>query len=105
MASNMVQHPVISQSGEGPILVTSGLRLKVGSDQTNGAFEVVERAGPGNPPPHVYQEHDECVYVIKGSFIFTLGTEEVEPPADSLVFVPRGTPHAFKHRGRGLSSL
>ncbi len=97
MASKMVQHPFLSQSGEGPILVTSGLRLKVGAAQTNGAFEVVELAGPGSPPPHVHQEHDECFYVIKGSFTFTLGTEQVEVPADSLIFVPRGTPHAFKH--------
>jgi quercetin dioxygenase-like cupin family protein len=45
----------------------------------------------------VHQNHDECFYIIKGIFTFTLGTEEIGAPADSLVFVPRGTPHAFKH--------
>jgi quercetin dioxygenase-like cupin family protein len=97
MASNMVQHPFLIKSGEGPILVMSGLRLKVGSAQTDGAFEVVELQGPGSPPAHVHQNHDECFYIIKGTYTFTLGIEEVEAPADSLVFVPRGTPHAFKH--------
>jgi mannose-6-phosphate isomerase-like protein (cupin superfamily) len=103
----MVQHPFLSKSGEGPILVMSGLRLKVRSAQTDGAFEVVELQGLGSPPAHVHQNYDECFYIIKGTYTFTLATEEVEAPADALVFVPRGTPHAFKHSegARGRSPL
>lgn len=97
MASNMVQHPFLSKSGEGEILVKSGMKLKVGSAQTGGTIEVAEISGSGTPPPHVHREHDECFYIIEGTFNFTLGTEVVEAPADSVVFVPRGTPHAFKH--------
>lgn len=97
MASNMVQTPFLSKPGEGEILVMSGLKLRVGSAQTNGAFEVVELGGSGSPLPHVHQDHDECFYVIEGTFTFSLGTDEVKASADTVVFVPRGIPHAFKH--------
>jgi mannose-6-phosphate isomerase-like protein (cupin superfamily) len=97
MASEMAQYPFLSKLGEGEILVKAGLRLKVSSTQTGGAFEVVELAGPGFPPPHIHRDHDECFYIINGIFTFTIGTHEVEAPADSVVFIPRGTPHAFKH--------
>lgn len=97
MASNMVQHPFLSKSGEGEILVKSGMKLRVGSVQTGGTLEVAEISGSGTPPSHVHREHDECFYIIEGVFTFTLGAEVVEAPADSVVFVPRGTPHAFRH--------
>jgi quercetin dioxygenase-like cupin family protein len=100
----MIQQPFLSKSGEGEILVRAGLRLKVGSAQTGGTLEVAEIDGPGSPPPHVHREHDECFYIIEGPFTFTLGTEVLEAPADSVVFVPRGTPHAFTH-GEGARAL
>lgn len=97
MATDIVQQPFLSKSGEGQILVMSGLKLKIGSAQTGGAFEVVELGGSGSPLPHVHRDHDECFYIIKGIYTFTVGAEEVEAPEDSVVFVPRGIPHAFKH--------
>jgi quercetin dioxygenase-like cupin family protein len=100
----MVQYPFLSKSGEGEILVTAGLRLKVGSAQTGGTLEVAEIAGTGSPPPHVHWEHDECFYIIEGLFKFTLGTEVLEAPADSVVFVARGTSHAFTH-SKGARAL
>ncbi len=97
MISDNVNNGFLSKPGEGEFLVKSGMRLKVGAAQTGGAFEVLELAGSGNPPPHVHRGHEECFYIIEGLFTFTLGAEEVKAPAGSLVFVPRGTPHAFKH--------
>ncbi len=49
-----------------------------------------------SPLPYVHHDHDECFYIIEGVFRFTLGGEDVEAPADSVVYVPRGTPHAFR---------
>src|SRR5512141_268077 len=97
MATDVVLHPFLSKPGEGQILVMAGLKLKVGSAQTGGAFEVVELSGTGSPPPHVHQNHDECFYIIEGLFTFTVGAEEVVATADSVVFVPRGIPHSFQH--------
>ncbi len=104
MASNTAPHPFLFKPGEGEILVKSGMRLKVGSAQTNGTFELLEIEGLGGPPPHVHQDHDECFYIIQGSYIFTLGAEEVEASAGSIVFVPRGARHAFRH-GEGARAL
>ncbi len=79
------------------MLVIGGIKLRVGQAQTGGAFEVVELFGPGNPTPHVHREADHCFYVIEGTYTFTLGAQEVETPAGSVVFVPHGAPHAFRH--------
>ena len=97
MTSKVVDQAFVSASGEGQILGKSGLRLKVGSAQASGALEVIELAGPGSPLPHVHRDHDECFYIIEGLFTFTFGGQEAKAAADSVVFVPRGTPHAFKH--------
>lgn len=97
MDMNVVRTPFISKPGEGEILSSAGLRLRVGTAQTGGSLEVAELEGTGTPPPHVHHDHDECFYVIDGTFTFILGTEEVEAPADTIVYVPQGTPHAFRH--------
>ncbi len=84
----------ISSSGEGQVLKGIG-RLKVGLAHNGGSFELIELTGAGGPQPHVHQDHDECFYIIEGTFTFILGTEEVQAQTDSVVFVPRGTRHAF----------
>jgi quercetin dioxygenase-like cupin family protein len=103
MNSNVVNRAFRSAPGEGDLLALS-LRLKASSAQTGGALEVMELEGAGAPPPHVHRDHDECFYIIEGLYTFTLGTEEVEAPAGSVVFVPRGTRHAFTH-GEGARAL
>ncbi len=94
MSSDMVIHGFCSAPGEGQLLPTRG-RLKVSSAQSGGALEVIE-LGPGSPPPHIHQTHEECFYIIEGVFTFTIGAEKFEAPAGSVVFVPRGTPHSFR---------
>ncbi len=85
----------LSTTGEGKSLPVPG-RVKVSAAQTGGMFEMIEFIGPGSPLPHVHQNHDECFYIIEGTYTFTLGSEQVQAPADSVVFVPRGTRHSFK---------
>ncbi len=60
MKTNSVQNIFLSKPGEGEVLVSSGMRLRVGTEQNGGAFELLEINGGGNPPPHVHREHDEC---------------------------------------------
>jgi len=95
MNSNVDNHAVLSKPGDGERLGIAGW-LKVSTAQTGGAFEVIELDASGGPLPHVHHNHEECFYVIEGVFTFMLGTEEMEAPAGSVVFVPRGTRHAFK---------
>ncbi len=98
MSSITVNHAVVSKPGEGSLLPGVG-RVRVSSAQTGGAFEVIELGTPpggGGPPPHIHQDREECFYIIQGTFTFLSGEEEVEAPAGSVVWEPRGTRHAFK---------
>ncbi len=95
MNSGLINRAVLSMPGEGEAFRMVTVRLS--SAQTGGALEVFENTGKGFPLPHVHRDHDECFYVIEGVFTFTVGTEELEAPAGSLVFVPRGMRHAFKY--------
>lgn len=84
--------------GQATVLVPGVVSLKVSGDETGSAFEVLELQGspelPG-PPPHIHFHREELFYIAQGSFEFTLGTSTIEADAGSLVFVPRGTRHAF----------
>ncbi len=97
MKTDLVNRAFVSQPGERKIPVKHAMRLRVGSAQNGGAFELFELAGSGVPQPHVHHDHDECFYIIEGTFTFTVGTEEIEAPAEWVVFVPRGMRHTFKH--------
>ncbi len=102
MSQDVVIHAFCSAPGEGQLLPTRG-RLKVSAAQSGGALEVIE-LGPGSPPAHVHHEHEECFYVIEGQYTFTVGTERLEAPAGSVVFIPRGTRHSFT-RGENARAL
>ncbi len=103
MNSDISRRAFSRAPGEGQMLAMIG-RLKVSSAQTGGAFEVIEYEGPAVPPPHVHRDRDECFCVMEGVFTFVLGTEGVQSPANSVVFIPRGTRHAFKP-GEGARAL
>lgn len=102
MSQDVVIQPFCSAPGEGQLLPTRG-RLKVSAAQSGGTLEVIE-LGPGSPPPHIHHDHEECFYIIEGQYTFTVGIEQLEAPAGSVVFIPRGTRHAFK-RGENARAL
>jgi quercetin dioxygenase-like cupin family protein len=98
MSSLTVNQAFVSKPGEGQSLPGIG-RVRVSSIQTGGRLEVFEVGTPpggGGPPPHIQHDHDEFFYIMQGTFTFLLGEQEVEAPAGSLVWEPRGTRHAFK---------
>ncbi len=97
MNTHLMNRIIVSKAGEGQLLMNGGIKLRISSPQNGGEFELFELGGPGYPSSHVHHDHDECFYIIEGSFTFTVGSVEVFAPADTVVFVPRGTPHAFKH--------
>ncbi len=105
MSSNpvLVEQAVRSLPGEGPALSIFG-RVRLSSAQTGGRLEVFQFDVQMGPPPHLHHDHDECFYILEGVYTFTLGQEQVEAPAGSLVNVPRGTRHGFKP-GPGARAL
>jgi quercetin dioxygenase-like cupin family protein len=76
-------------------------------EQTGAALGLFRQtiAPESGPPAHVHRAADEFFYVVSGEFSFRLGERVVSAPAHSVVFVPRGTVHAFRNVGTEPSVL
>ena len=81
--------------------------LLVTHDQTNGSLGLFRQTiAPGSgPPTHIHRTEDEFFYVVSGEFKVKLGERIVSAPARSVIFVPRGTAHAFLNIGTGPGVL
>jgi mannose-6-phosphate isomerase-like protein (cupin superfamily) len=96
--------------GEGLAVRMPGAQLltrKVGGARTGGAFslfEVAVRPG-GGQAPHIQHEEDECFYVLEGRFAFLIERDKTEAVPGSLLYVPKGTLHAFENVGGGTGKL
>ena len=77
------------------------LTFKLRGEHTAGTLTIVENViAPGDGPPiHTHAREDESWYVLEGTLRFRLGDEERPAPQGSVVFVPRGVPHAFQNIG------
>jgi mannose-6-phosphate isomerase-like protein (cupin superfamily) len=75
--------------------------LVVTSDKTGGSIGLFRQtiAPRSGPPTHVHQAEDEFFYVVSGDFKVKLGERITSVPAKSVIFVPRGTAHAFLNVG------
>ncbi|MEW1774040.1 cupin domain-containing protein [Streptomyces sp. NPDC086777] len=86
--------------GDGEVLMLGATRMRVLEDgRTTGhrlglAESVLAPHTPG-PPQHRHARHDEGFYVVSGSVRFTVGDEEYDATAGTLVMVPPGAPHTF----------
>jgi len=76
-------------------------------EDTGGRLSVFEILFPpdSGPPLHVHEREDEFFYVLEGGLNVQMGEEELEAPAGSLVFQPRGRPHTFKSSSEGARVL
>jgi quercetin dioxygenase-like cupin family protein len=79
-----------------------GVRFLVGGEQTGGRVALVEH--PIEPrslaaPLHTHEREDEISYVIEGQVGVQIGDRvEIAGPG-SVIFKPRGIPHAFWNAG------
>lgn len=55
--------------------------------------------------PHVHQDHDLVVTVLKGEAEVTMGGKTYPVAKGDLIDIPRGTPHAVKNAGRGACEV
>jgi quercetin dioxygenase-like cupin family protein len=74
--------------------------IRATSDDTDGAFAMLEfLAAPGASaqPLHVHTREAECLHVLEGRLMVTVGREErlVEP--GGFVFMPRGSMHGWRN--------
>src|ERR1041384_1119053 len=86
-----------------------GLNMRVMLDlaATGGAFSaIVVELKPGEgPPPHLHRDREEFFYVIEGTYRMSVNGAESTIGPGTLVFVPRGTVHAFSNIGETAGRL
>lgn len=101
--------PVLSSPDGSEVLNLgeSTLVRRVRSDQTNGAFSVVEFVSqPGKGVgPHVHSEEDELVYLLEGTIEVTLADKTLTVEAGSCALLPKGIPHGYVNVGKKPSRL
>jgi mannose-6-phosphate isomerase-like protein (cupin superfamily) len=73
------------------------MKIMLGAEHTGGTFSaIVADVAPGEgPPPHLHQDREEYFYVLDGTYSLTVDGKESTIGPNTLVFVPRGTVHAF----------
>lgn len=83
--------------GQGIWFLGSLMTVKVGHEQTQGAFTLLEQISrPGfAAPPHVHDAEDEAFYVLEGELQVDCGDRTWAVAQGGFVFLPRGIPHAF----------
>lgn len=95
-------HPAVSVvgPGDGETIVLGTTRIRVLEDGGHTAHRlaitesVLAPHTPG-PPQHRHAQHDEGFYILSGTVRFTVGDEDHDATAGTLVMVPPGTPHTF----------
>jgi quercetin dioxygenase-like cupin family protein len=94
---------------EGRMLWVVGelLTLKLVGSDTDGAFALIEEVTPpqGGPHPHMHTREDQTFYVLEGELEFVVGGRALLATAGSVVYGPRGIPHAFRNVGTTPSRI
>jgi quercetin dioxygenase-like cupin family protein len=84
--------------GETIVLGTTRMRILEDGSTTGhrlGFAEAVLAPHTDGPPQHRHARHDEGFYVVSGTVRFTVGRDEHDAVAGTLVMVPPGAPHTF----------
>jgi quercetin dioxygenase-like cupin family protein len=101
--------PVIMSPEAAEQIRPFGIDMKVmlGAEHTGGVFSaVLAEVRPGDgPPPHLHRDREECFFVVAGSYWLSVNGNESTIGPGTLVFVPRGTVHAFKNVSIGMGKL
>ncbi len=73
------------------------MKIMLGGEHTGGTFSaIVADVAPGEgPPPHLHHDREEYFYILEGTYKLTVNGNESTIGPNTLVFVPRGTVHAF----------
>jgi mannose-6-phosphate isomerase-like protein (cupin superfamily) len=94
--------PFTSTVKTAPAYWSQGILWSVLADAktTDGSYVLFEELCPAGSgaPPHVHLYTDEVFYILDGTAEFVAGDKRETVGKGSLVFIPRGTVHAFKVR-------
>jgi mannose-6-phosphate isomerase-like protein (cupin superfamily) len=88
---------VSADAGERVWFLGNVMTIKCGLEPGDRMSFIDGDLHPGHAPPvHVHRDEDEAFYVRAGSVRFRCGRGEFDAGVGDCVFVPRGTPHAFR---------
>lgn len=81
--------------------------FKVTSEQSGGVLCMIEHAASRGKrtPLHLHPDHDETGYVLEGELLLHIDGVEYTAGPGMVVWVPRGTPHAFLVTSETVRSL
>ncbi|MBV8553146.1 MAG: quercetin 2,3-dioxygenase [Acidobacteriaceae bacterium] len=95
--------PLTLQAGQGETLWVLGdhYTIKVGAEQTGGAFAIIELVAfpQSSPPLHIHHREDESFFVMEGTLTCLLGHDVFDAGPGAFVHIPKGTLHTFKNSG------
>ncbi len=101
--------PILSLASDATALDlgSTTLRRRIGSDQTDGEFSVVEFISqPGEGVGlHTHTREDELVYLLEGTIEVALGDQTMTVGQGTCALLPRNIPHGFINRGERPSRL
>ena len=69
--------------------------LDGGGRNEMGVFEITVQPGAKVPPPHSHSNNDEFVYVLEGTFRYSVNGDQRDLRPGESMFSPRGSVHAF----------
>jgi quercetin dioxygenase-like cupin family protein len=84
--------------GETIVLGTTHMRVLEDGSHTGHRLAIAESIlapHTQGPPQHRHARHDEGFYILSGTVRFTVGDDDYDATAGTLVMVPPGTPHTF----------
>ena len=97
----MENRPAIRTPDETRVIRAFGdeMILHLGVDDTHGKFSMWTNVTPpgGGPPPHHHDDEDEWFWPLSGDAEFLVDGQWTTVPANTAVFMPRGTVHAFRN--------
>jgi len=91
--------PIAVPPHSGKVLDILGVRHRLTSQQTGGAYYLFESEfGPGDGNRlHVHRYEDEVGYVVEGALAVRLRDQSLEVGAGGVAYLPKGIPHAIQN--------
>ena len=83
------------------------ITFKLRAHDTGEAYTLSEAYTPPQTgvPPHIQHLEDESFVILEGTLRFQVGEERFACGPGEVVYVPRGTPHAFHNDSAGPARL
>src|SRR5919204_1062645 len=95
----MAGYALQAEEGQEVSFVRATMWIKASSEQTDGAFSLVEAVDPMETPKHLHEREDEAFYILGGEHEFDCGDETFRVGPGGYVFLPRGVPHSHRRLG------